>query len=193
MRLAHEDTLIAWSQERGAQVRGAVDTTLFSVDVGDDAERLEFVAGGCELWVRSRGPFRLLATMSSVVAAEKYLFYTRAVHRRIALGFPRWSNLRVGDPIAAGVTITWRDTTTTMSWSESQGLEINTFFYPKASAAVTLSHLVQMPVVDLIAAIESPAAPHLLVLEEGDTRGLVLWSAKPESAPTDARGYRWAR
>jgi len=193
MRLAHEDTLIAWSQERGAQVRGAVDTTLFSVDVGDDAERLEFVAGGCELWVRSRGPFRLLATMSSVVAAEKYLFYTRAVHRRIALGFPRWSNLRVGDPIAAGVTITWRDTTTTMSWSESQGLETITFFYPKASAAVTLSHLVQMPVVDLIAAIESPAAPHLLVLEEGDTRGLVLWSAKPESAPTDARGYRWAR
>lgn len=193
MRLAHEDTLIAWSQERGAQVRGAVDTTLFSVDVGDDAERLEFVAGGCELRVRSRGPFRLLATKPSVVAAEKYLFYTRAVHRRIALGFPRWSNLRVGDPIAAGVTITWRDTTTTMSWSESQGLETITFFYPKASAAVTLSHLVQMPVVDLIAAIESPAAPHLLVLEEGDTRGLVLWSAKPESAPTDARGYRWAR
>ena len=127
------------------------------------------------------------------MAAEKYLFYTRAVHRRIALGLPRWSNLRVGDPIAAGVTITWRDTTTTMSWPESHGLETITFFYPKASAAVTLSHLVQMPVVDLIAAIESPAAPHLLVLEEGDTRGLVLWSAKPESAPTDARGYRWAR
>ena len=147
MRLAHEDTLIAWSQERGAQVRGAVDTTLFSVDVGDDAERLEFVAGGCELRVRSRGPFRLLATKPSVVAAEKYLFYTRAVHRRIALGFPRWSNLRVGDPIAAGVTITWRDTTTTMSWPESHGLETITFFYPKASAAVTLSHLVQMPVV----------------------------------------------
>ena len=70
MRLAHEDTLIAWSQERGAQVRGAVDTTLFSVDVGDDTERLELVAGGCELWVLSRGPFTLLATMSSVVVIE---------------------------------------------------------------------------------------------------------------------------
>ncbi|NRD27941.1 hypothetical protein [Frigoribacterium sp. VKM Ac-2836] len=157
MHLAHEDTLIAWSQERGAQVQGAVDTTLFSVDAGDEGERLELVAGGCELWVRSRGPFTLLATMSSVVAAEKYMFYTRAGHRRIALGFPRWSYLRVGDRVAAGVTITWGDTTTTMSWSEPQGLETITFFYPKASAAVTLSHLVQMPVVDLIAAIESPA------------------------------------
>ena len=157
MRLASEDTLIKWSQEREAQVRGAVDATLFSVDVGDDAERLELAAGGCELWVRSRGPFTLLATMSSVVAAEKCLFYTRAGHRRIALGFPRWPYLRVGDPIAAGVTITWGDTTTTMSWSESHGLETITFCYPKARAAVTLSHLVEMPVSDLIAAIESPA------------------------------------
>ena len=164
MGLEHERTLVEWSRERGAQVEGATPTSLFSVDVAGDGEVLVATDGGCELWAGDRGPRSLQVTMSSLSAAEKYLFFQRATRRRWVLDLAPWPFLQAGDPVADGVEIAWGDATTTVTWPEEGRVESIRFTRPQVGRAVMLSWFVRRSVDELVAAIQSPDGAAVLGL-----------------------------